>query len=232
MSGGTGQGEAVRAASVRNDRIAVLIIDDHELLAKMLEKALTGFGFAATAVTGSTLSSAVAVAQQIEPDVCLLDFDLGSDADAASLVAPLTELGCRVIVLTGSRDAAGIGTMIEQGVMGILSKDEPPEAVVAAVESAAADDRNGFAAETDRCRRALREQRSQQRRALAPFERLTPREGEVLAELVRGKTAKTIAEASFVSLCTVRSQIRSILTKLGVANQLAAVAMANEAGWS
>jgi hypothetical protein len=39
-----------------------------------------------------------------------------------------------------------------------------------------------------------------------------------------------IAAASYVSLSTVRSQIRSILTKLGVSSQLAAVALAHDAG--
>jgi DNA-binding NarL/FixJ family response regulator len=40
-----------------------------------------------------------------------------------------------------------------------------------------------------------------------------------------------VAERLFVSLSTVRSQIRSILSKLGVRSQLAAVAMAVRADW-
>jgi DNA-binding NarL/FixJ family response regulator len=46
-----------------------------------------------------------------------------------------------------------------------------------------------------------------------------------------GEPAESIAEHSFVSLATVRSQIRAILQKLDVRSQLAAVALARDAGW-
>jgi two-component system, NarL family, nitrate/nitrite response regulator NarL len=55
---------------------------------------------------------------------------------------------------------------------------------------------------------------------------LTHREREVLAELMDGRSAETIAAMCDVSISTVRSQIKSILQKLGVNSQLAAVALA------
>jgi DNA-binding NarL/FixJ family response regulator len=64
------------------------------------------------------------------------------------------------------------------------------------------------------------------------FARLTEREQVVLSELIEGHCAEDIAKAAFVSISTVRSQIKSILQKLGVNSQLAAVAMARRAGWS
>jgi DNA-binding CsgD family transcriptional regulator len=60
---------------------------------------------------------------------------------------------------------------------------------------------------------------------------LTDRERVVLAHLMDGLTAQEIAVAEYVSICTVRSQITSILMKLGVRNQLAAVACAHRACW-
>jgi Flp pilus assembly pilin Flp len=50
--------------------------------------------------------------------------------------------------------------------------------------------------------------------------------------LVDGTQAAEIAERSYVSLSTVRSHVKSILAKLGVRSQLAAVSMAKKAGWS
>jgi DNA-binding NarL/FixJ family response regulator len=61
---------------------------------------------------------------------------------------------------------------------------------------------------------------------------LTEREQVVLAELMEGHNAEEIAKAGYVSISTVRSQIRAILRKLGVNSQLAAVAIARRAGWS
>mgnify|MGYP000607291262 CR=1 FL=1 len=66
---------------------------------------------------------------------------------------------------------------------------------------------------------------------LDPFRQLTARESEVLYDLMQGRNADAIAEASFVSVTTVRTHIRSILRKLDVSSQLAAVAMATGAGW-
>jgi DNA-binding CsgD family transcriptional regulator len=55
---------------------------------------------------------------------------------------------------------------------------------------------------------------------------LTEREQEVLGELLAGRVASEIAIAERVSLATVRSHIRAVLSKLGVSSQLAAVALA------
>ena len=46
-----------------------------------------------------------------------------------------------------------------------------------------------------------------------------------------GLSADEIADAHFVALSTVRSQIQAILRKLEVRSQLAAVAAAHRAGW-
>ena len=53
----------------------------------------------------------------------------------------------------------------------------------------------------------------------------------VLAALVDGMSAEEIADAHFVALTTVRTQIRAVLQKLGVRSQLADVAAANRVGW-
>jgi DNA-binding NarL/FixJ family response regulator len=42
---------------------------------------------------------------------------------------------------------------------------------------------------------------------------------------------REVAQDAFVSEATVRTQVKSILAKLGVTSQLAAVAMARDDGW-
>jgi two-component system nitrate/nitrite response regulator NarL len=66
---------------------------------------------------------------------------------------------------------------------------------------------------------------------LQALDQLTRKEREVLMALMRGATAREISRETYVSLPTVRSQIHSILFKLGVSSQLAAVAMAYRFGW-
>ncbi len=59
---------------------------------------------------------------------------------------------------------------------------------------------------------------------------LTSSERRVLYFLTAGRSAQEIADELVVSLATVRSHIRSVLRKLGVRSQLAAVAVANSRG--
>jgi DNA-binding CsgD family transcriptional regulator len=61
--------------------------------------------------------------------------------------------------------------------------------------------------------------------------RLTPKESQVLADLMAGRSAKSIARASGVSEATVRTHIRSVLAKFGVNSQLAAVVLARDLGF-
>ena len=65
-----------------------------------------------------------------------------------------------------------------------------------------------------------------------PFESLSRRESEVLRLLMEGHSVAKIAESSFVSVGTVRTQVKAILRKLGVNSQAAAVALAYRSGWA
>ena len=67
--------------------------------------------------------------------------------------------------------------------------------------------------------------------SLEAFDKLSPREQNVLIKLMSGATARQICAEDYVSLPTVRSQIRSIISKLGVSTQLGAVVLAYQSGW-
>ena len=53
----------------------------------------------------------------------------------------------------------------------------------------------------------------------------------MLGHLTHGRSVREIARADVVSEATVRTQVKAILTKLGVGTQLAAVCIAREAEW-
>jgi two-component system, NarL family, nitrate/nitrite response regulator NarL len=65
----------------------------------------------------------------------------------------------------------------------------------------------------------------------ALFVALTKREREVLQQLALGASPEDVAKTSFVSLNTVRSQIRGILAKLDVSSVVGAVSLAYRSGW-
>lgn len=211
----------------------LLIVEDHELLSGTLALALRQRGLEVEVVNGPNGQAVVDRAAELAPVLVLLDLDLGPAlGNGVDLVRPLVHAGARVVIMSGDSSRPRLGACVEAGASGIVPKASKFDELVAAVERSAEGgdllpeaERQGLLAELRESRRASHER-------LAPFARLTPREQAVLARLIAGESAETIAERSYVSLATVRSQIRAILLKLGVNSQLAAVALARESGWT
>lgn len=185
-----------------------------------------------TIATLESRESVLAQAARVRAGVVLLDLDLGAAVgNGVDLIAPLNEMGSQVLVVTGSTDRVRHAACVEAGAAGFMEKSARFDELLHATLDAAhlqallsPNQRQELLAE-------LRQQRAEKRARLAAFEQLTPRESEVLAALCEGRSAQAIAAAAYVSEATVRTQIRGILTKLGVSSQLAAVAAARRAGW-
>jgi DNA-binding NarL/FixJ family response regulator len=215
--------------------VTVLIVDDHHLIAQGIAFALRAEGVDAVVSTELHANGILGDALRTRPQVVLLDLQfegpMGAVGDGRDLIGPLTELGAHVLVLTGVTDRPTLGDCLERGATGVMAKSEPFETLVDKVLVVA---RGGAVlSEQERCA-LLAEHRhhvAHERDRLAPFSALTPREADVLVRLMAGLQADRIAEDCYVSLATIRSQIRSILQKLSVNSQLAAVAVAREAGW-
>lgn len=229
------RGESLATSTLVTDPdpqvVPVLIVEDHALLAQTLVIALSAEGCRALVADLIDPATLLEQVRTDRPGVVLLDLDLGEFGDGVELVQPMTELGARVLVVSGSTDRLRLAETVECGAVGFLSKKVPFEELLSTVLDVVAQrpvlstaGRYELMAEL-RCARAAR------LRDLAPFKTLTPREGAVLEALAQGQRAETIAAAAVLSEATVRSQIRGVLTKLGVNSQLEAVALAWSAGW-
>jgi DNA-binding NarL/FixJ family response regulator len=207
----------------------VAIVDDHRFLAQTLALALQEADFDAVLIDPA--DDVVPRVRQWEASVVLLDLNLERELSGDDLIPALSSERA-VVVLTAENDHARWGDCLLAGAVGVLPKSSALEDIVWAVACAA----RGDAVIGDEQRvswlRAADHRRAQTESALAPFRRLTPREEEVLAALVDGEAAVAIADRATVSEATVRSHIRSVLTKLEVRSQLQAVAKARRAGWS
>jgi DNA-binding NarL/FixJ family response regulator len=223
------------AAAPERGTGAVLIVDDHELVGTSLALSLRSQGLPAHHCDARGGAPGVlAVAAQHPPGLVLLDLDLGRDdagrrVDGVWLVAPLRVAGWQVVILSGSADHAGIGAGLAEGASAWVPKNAPFPALLAAVRDALAGRPVMPQARREQFI-ALHRRRAEEQNALrGRLDRLTPREREVLVRLADGQRAQAVADHFVVSLATVRTQIRAVLTKLEVGSQLEAVALYRKA---
>lgn len=221
--------EAIDDGPVDGPRL--LLVDDHRLLVETLQLSLTQAGLAVSVAPCGSFDEVLADAAVVHPTLVVLDLDLQRAGYGFDLIGPLRELGAQVLVLTGTVDRIELARCLEAGALGIASKADGFASVLAQIRRAA--DGEGVTPVTERTQLLadLSAHRRAQERRQAPFEALSSRERDVLRQIVEGRQAAEIARASFVSLATVRTQIRSILMKLEVTSQVAAVALACKGGW-
>lgn len=210
----------------------VLLVEDHRLIAATLAAALESRGYQVGQCATLSAEGIVATAREFGPDVILLDHDLGRELPTSiPLITELLATGARVLMLTATEGRELLAEAVEAGAHGLLTKSEPLDGLVDAIEDAVANGSLVSPSQRQQLLAELRQHREEQRARIAPFLELTPREQEVLAALVEGQTAQAIADATFTSIRTVRGHIQTVLDKLGVSSQLTAVVKARAAGW-
>jgi two-component system, NarL family, nitrate/nitrite response regulator NarL len=225
--GGPAPEGAPLAANVR-----ALIVDDQHMVAEALMLSLQQHGFTHVALARTpTYDGVLAAARDFAPDVALVDSQMAGNPTSLALIQVLNEMGIAVVMLIGGGDSERSALCLEAGAIGIFDKSRPLEELMVLLTDAAMGRTLLQPASRDALLEVVRSQREEAERRLAPFQALTSREQAVLAAMMDGKSAKVIAKEHNVSLATIRTQIRSILQKLGVSSQLAAVALAIRAGW-
>ena len=108
----------------------VAIVEDHDLLAQSLGFALSNLGIHVTRVADLRAEAVIETLEGCELDLVLLDFDLGEAGIGLHLVRPITQLGLRVVMLTGETNRIVLAECVEAGAMGIISKREPFERLI------------------------------------------------------------------------------------------------------
>jgi DNA-binding NarL/FixJ family response regulator len=217
--------------NLTEESVTVLVVEDHALLAQSLVIALNAEGCRARVADLIDPATLLRQVRSDRPGVVLLDLDLGALGDGVRLVQPLTELGARVLVVSGTTDRLRLAETVEKGAVGFLSKTVPFEQLLSTVLDVVAQRPVLSTPRRYELIAELRSARVARSKSLAPFKLLTPRERTVLSALAQGDRADTIAATAFLSEATVRSQIRGVLAKLGVKSQLEAVALAWTVGW-
>ena len=213
---------------------SVVIVDDHQLFAQALELALNAAGHEAERVelpAGASSGPLITKVLHRRPKLLLLDLDLGTHGDGFALIEPATRSGTDVLVVTGTEEPGRWARAVMLGARKVLSKTSPLATVVSTVDRLL----NGLPVMSREEREGLLDAWARQREGneqlWEKFDQLSLRESEVLGLLMQGHTVRDVARHSNTAETTVRTQVKSILSKIEVSSQLAVVGLAYQIGW-
>jgi NarL family two-component system response regulator LiaR len=209
-----------------SEPIRVLIVDDHLVVREGLRSFLElqdGMEVAGEAEDGA---EGVAVAEQVDPDVVLMDLVMPK-LDGVEAMRQLRERvpGARVIVLTSFLEDDRLLPAMRAGAAGYLLKNVQPQELARAIRAADAGEALIDPVVAARLVEALAEGEQDD-----GYERLTPREREVLDLIGRGFSNKRIAVELGVAEKTVKTHVSNVLGKLGLADRTQAALYTTRAG--
>ncbi|SFK31961.1 two component transcriptional regulator, LuxR family [Streptosporangium canum] len=155
-----------------------------------------------------------------EPDVVLMDLQLGDGIDGVKATRRVRELPAppQVLVLTTYETDADIVRAIDAGATGYLLKACPPEELFQGIRAAARGETVLSPRVATRMMRRMRD----------PGPALSAREVEILELLASGAGNREIARRLFITEATVKTHLVHIYGKLGVDTRTAAVTAAVE----
>ncbi len=193
----------------------VLLADDHRIVLdglRMVLERLPGLEVAGTAGDGE---EAVRLARRLGPDIVILDIVMprlnGIEA-TRQILAERPET--RVIALSMHADRRYVREMLAAGARGYLLKDCAAEELARAVQAV----QSGHVWLSPAVAGVVVEEyaRGTPRGAAGAFDVLTGREREVLQLLAEGCTARDIGQRLCLSVKTVETHRRQIMSKLGL----------------
>jgi DNA-binding NarL/FixJ family response regulator len=201
--------------------IKVSIIEDHAIVRAGLRMLLENSSRMSVLWETQTASAAIADANLANPDVILLDLDLGVEKGLDRLPELLERFTpARILVLTALNDTQQHLASVASGASGVVVKEQAPEELLKAVAGVHAGEawlaKPLMAAVMGNLSRETKDATDPESEKIA---RLTPRENEIVSLVSEGMNGEKIAAHLKISEATVRNHLTSILSKLGLANK-------------
>lgn len=206
----------------RDNPIRILIIDDHQIIRDGLRDLIASRADMNVVGDAGNGEAALMLARREQPDVIVLDLDLGLESGLMLLpqlldVVPTTS----VIVLTGVREAAKRDEAIELGAKGVVLKEKGATELLSAIEKVHRTGEYWF--EPGAARRLLEKRRSANREQdesahpeAAKIASLTKTERELITCIGDGMDNREIASRMHIAESTVRNSLSRVYDKLEI----------------
>ena len=218
------------SVSQDEDVIKILVVDDHPLFRKGIVYMIEEYADMRVAGEASNGNEALALAQELMPDLILMDVMMPECDGLQATRMIMQEMPySKIVMLTVNDDESSLFQAIKWGAYGYLLKNLEPENLAEMIRGVF---RGEAPISTILARRILDEFSRLAREKTHPpaVAGLTYREREVLKLVARGKTNKEIAVNLTVTEHTVKNHLRNILEKLHVRNRVEAAILALREG--
>lgn len=205
-----------------NDCINVLIVDDHPMLRRgvkdllELEEQINAIGDA------SNGREALIIAQELEPDLILLDLNM-PDMNGIETIKAMrsADIDSRILLFTVSDDQLDVIEAFRAGADGYLLKDLEPEELVSNILKSA-QGKTAISPELIDTLATAIKSRNEPKSVEADINGLTDREKEVLKHIANGLSNKMIARKLAIAEGTVKVHVKRVLKKLGMRSRVEA----------
>ncbi|MBP6007251.1 MAG: response regulator [Rhodoferax sp.] len=227
--------------------IRILVVDDHTLFRRGLTALLARDTGLIVVGDAADAGQAQRKAQELQPDVILLDNHLPgvNGVDALPSLIEAAPDAC-ILMLTVSEDEQDLAAALRGGAAGYLLKTMEGEELTAAVHRAALGDSiiapemmgkliAAYKSASPNAAHSISASAiAQSERIATPVElamaSLSPRELDILRGIARGASNKEIAREHNIVETTVKIHVQHVLRKLGVSSRVHAAVMATEHG--
>lgn len=215
-----------------SDPIRLMLVDDQALFREGLKVLLDLEAALHIVAEASNGLQALEKAQQIHPQVILMDLNM-PQMDGVQATKKIKEAlpETNILVLTTFDDDERVFDALKAGASGYLLKDTPSNQLVEAVKTVASGQsflQPSIASKVLTEFNRLSQRPAPNREALQ--EPLSHREEEVLTWLARGNSNKEIAAQLHLAEGTVKNHVSNILGKMGVLDRTQAALKAKDLG--
>ncbi len=205
--------------------VRVLLVDDEEIVRYGL-KAIAHCTEAVEIVgEASNGKDAIAKSQALQPDVVLMDISM-PHMDGVTATREICRLQphVKVVILTTHDDSQHLIEAMQQGAVGYLLKNTPPEDFIESIQRA----HKGYL----QLGPGLSQKLCQQLRPTSPvnvekLNSVTPREQDVLELIAEGASNREIAQMLHITEKTVKNHVSSLLSRVGVRDRTQLAIWAN-----
>jgi two-component system, NarL family, nitrate/nitrite response regulator NarL len=198
----------------------ILICGQQLMLAEALAAALDARGYDVLAVTTTISGPSDGVGDYV-PDVCLLGLQAGHQLSGPDIVRTILRRypGTKVLVLSEATAPETLSALIRIGVAGLIHQDRN---VAQIAETLDAIEAGQNVLDPGPLKVPARDP--------SRLGELSPREKEILARIAGGQSTRQMSSAMNITVDTVRTYVKNVLTKLGAHSRLQLAALASRDG--